>query len=212
MTKTKNKLVSKYEALLNLQKNFFGYPCNRVFNHQDLIPFLEFPLNNVGDPFGYSNFQLNTHDFECEVLAYMANLYGASDNYWGYVSSGGTEGNILGTHLGRLHYPEAVVYYSQHSHYSVFKAAELTRALHEEIPVQDNGEIDYLALKSSLLKNKHLPAIIIANIGTTMTGAIDNIFTIKSCLKFWNLMEFIRIKKSHAETQEFLLVKSFITS
>ena len=46
----------------------------------------------------------------------------------------------------------------------------------------DNGEIDYEDLRESLRVNPHTPPIIVANIGTTMKGAIDNLDTIRKIL------------------------------
>ena len=43
------------------------------------------------------------------------------------------------------------------------------------IPCQKNGEIDYKKLQKILTKNRKKPAIIFANIGTTMTEAKDDI-------------------------------------
>lgn len=171
----------KYLALQQKARFILGYPCNSALNDKDFKDFLNLSLNNLGDPFSNSNYGINTHDFELQVLAYIAELYDAQNDYWGYISSGGTEGNILGIHLGRLHYPTGYIYYSQHSHYSIPKAINLTRSHSIEIPVQPSGEMDYTALATALKNNNH-PAIIIANIGTTMTGAIDNIKLIKTTL------------------------------
>lgn len=183
-------LDKKHQQLAYLCRRLLGYPCNARFNYKNLAPFFDYPLNNVGDPFSECNYQVNTHEFEREVIAYVAKLYGQLSDYWGYVSLGGTEGNILGVHLGRLHYPNGYVYYSQHSHYSITKAINLTRSHAIEIAVQDNGEINYSTLTAALVKNKEAPAIIVANIGTTMTGAIDDLAAIKSCLKEANIQEY----------------------
>ncbi len=177
------RLQNKYENLLKLKKTSLGYPPNNNIHYHDLAPFLDMCLNNCGDPFAKeSNYQLNTHDLECEVIDYFAKLYQQPKNYWGYVSSGGTEGNILGVHLGLAHYPNGIVYYNQASHYSVRKAITLTRAKGVEVAAQEKGEMDYAALTQALKQHAHLPAIIVANIGTVMTGAIDDIFAIKTCL------------------------------
>ena len=51
------------------------------------------------------------------------------------------------------------------------------------IPCQKNGEIDYKKLQKILTKNRKKPAIIFANIGTTMTEAKDDIGKIQEILK-----------------------------
>ena len=47
---------------------------------------------------------------------------------------------------------------------------------------QEDGEIDYQDLHDMIQVNRDLPAVIIANIGTTMRGAIDDIERIKGIL------------------------------
>ena len=41
-------LKRDFEELARLQ---VGYPCNQDFDYSALTPFLEYTLNNVGDPF-----------------------------------------------------------------------------------------------------------------------------------------------------------------
>jgi histidine decarboxylase len=41
--------------------------------------------------------------------------------------AGGTEGNLCGLYIGRETLPDAVLYTSSASHYSVFKAAHMYR-------------------------------------------------------------------------------------
>ena len=43
------------------------------------------------------------------------------DRAWGYVTSGGTEGNMYGLYMGREIFPDGVMYFSQDTHYSVVK-------------------------------------------------------------------------------------------
>jgi len=190
VTKQADVITHKYRQLLDLVKRYLGYPCTAKYHYKNLLRFSKFPLNNIGDPFAVSNFQVNTHDLEREVIAYIANLYGEQQQYWGYVSSGGTEGNILGLHFGRSRYPTARVYYSQHSHYSIHKALALTRSEAVEVPAQPSGEIDYAAFSMLLSKNKDHPVIVIANIGTTMTGAIDDVHKIKASLACAKIKQF----------------------
>jgi len=54
-------------------------------------------LNNAGDPFLGSSFSLNSMTFEVSVLDWFAKLWEIEkDEYWGYVTTGGTEGNLHG--------------------------------------------------------------------------------------------------------------------
>jgi histidine decarboxylase len=164
--------------------HFLGYPCNRVFDYTPLYPFLSFPLNNVGDPFMPSRYHLNTHEFEREVIDFFAALTHAKpEEIWGYVTNGGTEGNMYGIYLAREIYPEGLVYYSEATHYSVPKILRMVHARNIMIKSTPNGEMDYQDLAETLRIHRDVPAIIFANIGTTMTGAVDNLGHIKQILK-----------------------------
>jgi histidine decarboxylase len=164
--------------------HFLGYPCNQVFDYTPLYPFLSFPLNNVGDPFMPSRYHLNTHEFEREVIAFFAELTHAKpEEIWGYVTNGGTEGNMYGIYLAREIYPEGLVYYSEATHYSVPKILRMVHARNIMIKSTANGEMDYHDLAETLRIHRDVPAILFANIGTTMTGAVDNLVRIKQILK-----------------------------
>ena len=157
-----------------------GYPCTRDYDYSPLFPFLYYPLNNVGDPYEDTTYRLNTHDIECEVLEYFRDFTRApKDNIWGYVTTGGTEGNMYGIYLARELLPNGVVYYSEDTHYSVAKIMRLLNARNIMIRSLPNGEIDYEDLKETIRLHRDVPPIIFANIGTTMKGATDNLDKIK---------------------------------
>ncbi len=190
MKKINQCLDEEYSSLKNIAKTMLGYPCNLDFSYSELYRFLEIPINNVGDPMGYSNYALNTLKFEKEVIAFIAKLYEQPRDHWGYVTNGGTEGNLCALHIARKIYPDAMVYYSRHSHYSIVKNIQITRSEALEIPVLPNGEMNYVDLEKALIANRTKPAIIIANIGTTMTGAIDDVRLIKESLKLAGIEQF----------------------
>src|SRR3990167_8917534 len=110
LTETLGQLYLKIQSLSH---HFLGYPCNLDFDYSELFRFLKFSINNVGDPFTYSNFGINTHEVEREVIHFFAQLTHGSDDIWGYVTHGGTEGNMYGLYLARELYPNGIVYYSQ---------------------------------------------------------------------------------------------------
>ncbi len=161
-----------------------GYPCNENFDYSELLPFLEFHTNNVGDPFGSSNFGANTFEIEREVLEIFAKFTQApSDEFWGYVTTGGTEGNMYGLYLARELYPDGIVYYSEETHYSVAKSLRVLRTRSVMIKSQQNGEIDYEDLFETLRIHRDSPAIIFANVGTTMKGAVDDVGRLRAMLR-----------------------------
>ena len=178
-----HKLDTLLERLTALRRYFVGYPCNQDFDYSALTPFLAFALNNVGDPFGGSNIPLNTHDFEREVLADFAQFTRAPrDAWWGYVTAGGTEGNMYGLYVARELLPEGICYFSEDTHYSVAKVLRLQHTRSIMLKSQPSGEMDYDDLRETLRIHRDVPPIIFANIGTTMKGACDNLATIRSIL------------------------------
>jgi histidine decarboxylase len=170
--------------LHHLRRYFVGYPCNQDFDYSALAPFFDFATNNVGDPFGGSNIPLNTHEFEREVLADFAELtHAPKDDWWGYVTAGGTEGNMYGLYVARELFPDSICYFSEDTHYSVAKVLRLQHTRNIMLKSQANGEMDYADLRETLRIHRDCPPIIFANIGTTMKGAIDNLATIRGILE-----------------------------
>ena len=175
-----NTLLRDFEALHQRQ---VGYPCNQDFDYSALLPFMRYCANNVGDPFHDSNFRSNTHEIEREVIDRFAGLmHLAREQAWGYVTSGGTEGNMYGLYMGRELFPDGVVYFSQDTHYSVVKILRVLKARNIMIKSQENGEIDYDDLYETIRINRDVPVIFIANIGTTMKGAIDDVSKVHDIL------------------------------
>lgn len=80
---------------------YAGYPTNLNFNYDAMAKLLSFHLNNAGDPFMGSSYSLNSNPFELWVLDWLAKLWQIEKNeYWGYVTTGGTEGNFHGILVG----------------------------------------------------------------------------------------------------------------
>ncbi|MGE5521464.1 MAG: aminotransferase class I/II-fold pyridoxal phosphate-dependent enzyme, partial [Candidatus Dadabacteria bacterium] len=164
-------------------KTFIGYPTAIDFDYSELYPLLQFSLNNIGDPY-VASFDMHTKAFEQEVIQFFAELFNApQNNHWGYVTAGGSEGNLYALYLARELFPHGMVYYSEATHYSVQKNVHLLNMDSIVIRCQDNGEMDYDDLKETIQLQRHRPAIILANIGTTMTEAKDNVPEIKRILK-----------------------------
>jgi histidine decarboxylase len=174
------RLDRLYRQLQTEAQHFLGYPCNRCFDYEPLFRFLQFPVNNVGDPYLPSNYHLNTHEFECEVLAIFQQLTQAPpDNTWGYITNGGTEGNHYGLFLARELMPEGIVYYSQDAHYSIDKILRCLNIRSIMIRSHDDGSMDLDDLRETLRIHRDAPAIVCATVGTTMKGAIDDIAGIR---------------------------------
>ncbi|GAB4236114.1 MAG: hypothetical protein Kow0049_21020 [Stanieria sp.] len=183
-TEDQQKLDRFYREIQTEAERFLGYPCNELFDYSPLFRFLQYPLNNVGDPYLPSNYHLNTHHFECEVLEIFRTLTDATKgSTWGYVTNGGTEGNHYGLFLARELLPEGLVYYSQDAHYSIDKILRCLNLRSIMIRSHDDGRMDLDDLRETLRIHRDLPPIVCATVGTTMKGAVDDIAGIKSIFK-----------------------------
>jgi histidine decarboxylase len=164
-------------------KDMLGYPVAKDFDYTSLLPFLAYPLNNIGDPFADCTLKVSSREFEREVVAFFAELLRApKDNWWGYVTNGGTEGNLYGLYLARELLPKGIVYYSQETHYSVAKNLHFLGMRSIMIRAQKSGEIDYEDLRETMRIHRDSPPIIFANIGTTMTEGRDDIVRIRAMI------------------------------
>jgi histidine decarboxylase len=185
------RLADFLAATEKIAPSLVGYPCSQDYDHAEIAPLLRYALNNVGDPFGESLYRENTFDFEREVIAFFQKHLRAPDGgTWGYMTAGGTEGNLYGLYLGRELYPNGVVYFSEHTHYSAAKIVRVLGARSIMIRGLDNGEIDYDDLRETLKIHRDVPPIILANIGTTMHGAVDDLAKIKAMLKEFAITRF----------------------
>jgi histidine decarboxylase len=200
---SRKKLDKKYHELMRLENTFIGYPVDAKFDYSPLYRFLSMPLNNVGDPFEKSTYRLQTKEFEREALGFFAKLFHLK-SYWGYVTNGGTEGNLYGLYAGREMLPEARVFHSDHAHYSIRKNIHILRMQGQPVAVRDHGEMDYHDLEKKLKGVKS--AIVLANIGSTMTGAIDNIPVITEILEKLGVKYYI-----HADAALYGMVLPFVS-
>ncbi|GAQ86494.1 serine decarboxylase [Klebsormidium nitens] len=165
-------------------RHHLGYPYNLEFDYGALSQLQGYSINNLGDPFIESNYGVHSRQFEVGVLDWFARLWEIEkDDYWGYITNCGTEGNLHGILLGREVLPNGILYASHESHYSVFKAARMYRMERVKVATLITGEIDCADLKTKLEANKDKPAIINVNIGTTVKGAVDDLDHVIETLK-----------------------------
>jgi histidine decarboxylase len=172
----RQRLDQFYQNVQTEAEHSLGYPCNGVFDYSPLLRFLQYSFNNVGDPYLPSNYHLNTHAFECEVLEIFQTLTAApKGSTWGYVTHGGTEGNHYGLFLARELFPDGLVYYSQDAHYSIDKILRCLNLRSIMIRSHPDGRMDLADLRETLRLHRDVPSIICVTIGTTMKGAVDDI-------------------------------------
>jgi len=181
--KDRDRLTQFLERIQADSERFLGYPSAKDFDFSLFKDFLLYPINNVGDPFVDGSYRVTSKEFEREVLSDVAKLVRApDDSWWGYITNGGTEGNLFGLYLARELHPNCIVYFSSDSHYSVIKNVHFLNMRHIMIRAQDSGEMDYQDLEETLKVHRDTPAVIFANIGTTMTEAKDDLEKIRQVL------------------------------
>jgi histidine decarboxylase len=161
-----------------------GFPGATDFDYTELAPFLNVLLNNVGDPYVAGAGGAHTKNIEVGVLEFLADMFGAPvDDRWGYLTTGGTEASLYALHLARSVYPNGRVFCSEATHDSVLKAADILALPRVCVRATAAGELDYEDLHQLLAAHRDRPPIVVANIGTTMTEAVDDVPTIKSVLR-----------------------------
>lgn len=193
------------EKLSRLMKSNIHYEIHNILGFPGTTPlpisvevhseYLDYHSNNIGmhtnkenggSELGFSGSQ----EIERQVIEMAADLMGASpEEVDGYISSGGTEANIVGCWIGRDNAkgkPTALLC-SFLTHYSVLKACNILgigasvkkdgSGLHS-LGTDENGHVLIGHLKKRLyatagagIKN----IIVVANGGTTMLGSIDDV-------------------------------------
>lgn len=190
------KLNKFADQVLEKKKSAMGYPVNQNTSLDEFYKWYvekklyRASMNNVGDPCRWerdSNYSMNTHEFEREVVDYFAELYGFKKNYWGFVTTSGTDGNNHGIYAGRkylqLKSPGStpIIYYSKEVHHSVKNLADVQNMKRCQIQAEPMGKMDIDDFRQQL--NPSHPALIVIAIGTTFTGAIDDLRAVRQILK-----------------------------
>lgn len=170
------------KGLGRIAEKSIGYPLSKSLEHAWLPLLLQFPLNNLGDPYIDGTYSLNSKKFERKVIEFLSQQFRAPAGTWGYVTSCGSEGNLFGLYAARKYLPTAPVFMSDATHYSLAKACDLLRMQAICVRSTWQGEIDYADLSDKLRDNAHGSAIVVANAGTTMHEARDDVPTIRSLL------------------------------
>jgi histidine decarboxylase len=180
-----------FEELKDKHEHYLGYPFNLELNYSFLGKFLNLQLNNLGDAFYNSTINIDTKTQERSILKFFAKLYKLPwEDTWGYVGNGGTEGNLCGMLIARERFPEGIFYMSESTHYSVKKNAWILGKNSVIVKSKETGEFDYDDFAEKIDNNKNKPVIIVATIGTTMSGGIDDIKKIQDILKIKNIKDF----------------------
>lgn len=182
---------------------FLGYPQStpHPLGVEILAKYIQYNENHVGT-FTNKNMQLNmTRQLEKELIEMMGQLYGDED-VDGYVTSGGTEGNIMGIWIARNFLEDNVcLIKTDLTHQSVDKACNLMKISEIiNIPYTEKFQMNINSLKENILKKFSIGIqkfIIVCTVGYTMTGTIDNVEEINYLLqeleKQYNIKFYIHV-------------------
>ncbi|MGR6320918.1 histidine decarboxylase [Micromonospora soli] len=177
------ELATLRSAVAAGRQTHVGFPVATDIDYSPLAPLFGSLLNNIGDPWTDPAGANHTKRYEREVLGWFADLFQAPvDDRWGYLTSGGTEGNLYALRLARARFPKGLVYHSADAHYSLPKCLDLLGMDSVVVRTDERGEIDYDDLAGVLDQHRDRPAIVVATCGTTMTEAADDVPRIRRLL------------------------------
>lgn len=203
--------VDRYYAN-NLQKRkyMFGYPANMedysyttsYLRHLESKMYL---MNNCGDPYQKGNYGMDSKSTEKKIISLVADNFGVSDGeYWGYITSGGTESNFWGIREGFNCFPNGKIYFSEDTHYSVekfvFDGENSERYPYEKIAVDEYGRICVEKLFEVVEKDRENGvdgAIVVLTWGTTCRGAVDEVKKITDGLKERKISYYCHLDAAH---------------
>ena len=150
-------------------------------------------------------------EIEVEVIRHLCRMYGYDENSDGVFTSGGSQSNqtaiilardwfistILKHDVKKFGLPENFkklkMYTSEISHFSMEKSAHILGLGYEsvvKIPVDSKKKMDISKLKEAVnsdIENGNIPFLIVATVGTTDFGSIDNIQEISKICKKHNI-------------------------
>jgi histidine decarboxylase len=173
---TRAELDQLLASLMGARTTNIGFPAAADFDPSPLIPFLRLMLNNLGDPTVDGDYPHHTKAQERDVVGVIADLLRApSDDRWGYVTSGASEGTEQALLLARSMYPDAVVYHSVAAHHCVPHAVARLAMPAVTVRAKEHGEVDYDDLTAQIERHRDRPIVLVANIGTAMSEAVDDV-------------------------------------
>lgn len=176
---------------------FLGYPANmnlpaRGFmdwrRELESVDIGRRSSNNVGDPF-YDRGTFGAHMLEADLIERFASRYRfPTSGAWGFVSNSGTDSNMHGAFIGRTLLLERTgieprYYYTREGHYSIQVIGNLLGLKAVPVDTKPDGSMNTADLGKKLAANRDAPALVIATLGTTFKGAIDDLDAIQRQLK-----------------------------
>ena len=101
-------LTSCAQAIVHNRRYQMGYPFDQASNLGGFYQWLldtglyNTTLISVGSPWKEAWDMLHVDEFERDAVSFMADAFGfPADSFWGFVTNGGTDGNMHGLYFGR---------------------------------------------------------------------------------------------------------------
>ena len=204
------KVDEYYRRNLHRRQYMFGYPANMedysfttsYLRHLESKMYL---MNNCGDPYQKGNYGMDSKSTEKKIIALVAENFGISEgDYWGYITSGGTESNYWGIREGYNRYPKGKLYFSADTHYSVekyvFDGENSERYPYEKIETDSKGRISVPKLIEAVERDRERGfegAILVLTWGTTCRGAVDDVKAATEALRQLGIGYYCHIDAAH---------------
>ena len=204
------KVDRYYANNLHKRKYMFGYPANMedysyttsYLRHLESKMYL---MNNCGDPYQKGNYGMDSKSTEKKIISLVADNFGISKGeYWGYITSGGTESNFWGIREGFNRFPKGKLYFSEETHYSVekyvFDGENKERYPYEKVEVDKYGRISAEKLFEVVKKDRENGfegAIVVLTWGTTCRGAVDEVKKITDGLRDLGIEYYCHLDAAH---------------
>ena len=129
---------------------------------------------------------------ELVVIDWFKSWIGYDADAAGLLVSGGSVANLTALACARItrfgsHDDRAIIYCSPETHSSVVRAARVLGFAQERvraIPIDDEERLDVAALRAAVAADRSsglLPFTVVANAGSTSTGAVDDLPAIADC-------------------------------
>jgi histidine decarboxylase len=148
---------------------------------------------------------MDSKSTEKKIIALVADNFGIADGeYWGYITSGGTESNYWGIREGYNRFPKGKLYFSDDTHYSVekyvFDGENRDRYPYEKIESDSSGRISVPKLLEAVERDRDMGyngAVVVLTWGTTCRGAIDDVRAVTDGLKNLGIDYYCHIDAAH---------------
>jgi len=179
------RLLHEQRARMRHRRStFLGYPVSLDLDYRHFGGLLDMLWNTVGNPEQPDPTRIDRQPFERHVVRFLAGLAGANpDLTFGYVTAGGTESNLFGAFLGRERLPDAPLYYSAAAHHRIGTIARMLCMEPVPVPCLRDDSLDLRALRQACESRRGRGAVVIATVGTTMLGGIDNLPGIRTAVQ-----------------------------